>query len=143
MNSCMGRVRDYKFDAVIGVGGIGSEAQSYGIDRKINWVGINPTRHDSPGKRASEVTFDHFLYLEESGPLLEDLAPNLATRLFHGGARILLDGYSSLELREAIEIVQWAKKQKSIASSRRQTASPARNCESSCPPTIKVRKCGC
>ena len=37
---CMGRVRSWDFDAVIGVGGIGSESSSHGLDYKINWVGI-------------------------------------------------------------------------------------------------------
>ena len=40
-HDCMGQVREYDFDAVIGIGGIGAEPRSYGIDRKINWVGIN------------------------------------------------------------------------------------------------------
>ncbi len=39
---CMGTVRDREYDAVIGVGGIGPEAQSNGIDRQINWIGIGP-----------------------------------------------------------------------------------------------------
>ena len=50
---CMGRVRNYGFDAVIGIGGIEREPKSFGIDRKINWVGINPKRRPSPGGRES------------------------------------------------------------------------------------------
>jgi hypothetical protein len=42
INGCMGRVRGFNFDAVIGVGGIGWEPKSYGIDKKINWIGFKP-----------------------------------------------------------------------------------------------------
>jgi hypothetical protein len=85
----MGRVRNYPFDAVIGVGGTGREPRSYGIDRKINWVGINPKR---PPHRDGNgvVKFEKFLLLEQHGPLLKSVAPSLARRMYERGARILL-----------------------------------------------------
>lgn len=95
--NCMGRVRGYDFDAVIGVGGIGKEPKSFGIDQKINWVGINPTKKRSLSGSGTVVTFENFLLLDEHGPLLETLAPALAKRMYEGGARILLDDYSELE----------------------------------------------
>ena len=103
---CMGRVRNYAFDAVIGIGGIGQEPKSFGIDRKINWVGINPKRRPSFSRKGVEVTFEKFLRLEEHGPLLETLAPSLARRMYEGGARILLKNYTELELREATAILR-------------------------------------
>src|SRR5438309_4612758 len=105
---CMGRVRNYGFDAVIGVGGIGKEPKSFGIARKINWVGINPTRKSRPSGSGSVVTFENFLLLDELGPLLETLAPALAKRMYEEGARILLKGYSELERAEAAAILQWS-----------------------------------
>jgi hypothetical protein len=39
---CMGRVRGWNFDAVIGVGGIGREPELEGIAGKVTWVGIGP-----------------------------------------------------------------------------------------------------
>ena len=42
MNDCLGSIRDRDFDAVIGVGGIGSEARAEGIARQVNWIGIGP-----------------------------------------------------------------------------------------------------
>jgi len=143
INECMGRIRDYRFDAVIGVGGIGSEPKSYGIDGKINWVGINATKNSAPHKRAAEVTFDHFVYLEEDGPTLESLAPNLAKRLYKQGARFLLDGYSDVEMNEAKRILEWSKfKQSSKVAgvSKRQSARPCGSAHVPQPPT---RKCGC
>ena len=79
---CMGRVRNYPFDAVIGIGGIGREPRSYGIDRKINWVGINPKRTPRRDGNGVEVTFEKFLLLEKHGPLLKILAPSLARRMY-------------------------------------------------------------
>ena len=139
INMCMGRVRDYEYDAVIGVGGVGIEPIEEGIARKINWVGIRPTRHPAPGKRANEVTFDEFLYLEHTGPLLESLAPNLAARLYEGGARFLLIDYSPIEMQEAEEILEWSRVQESLTT-------PVINedsCGAKCNSVIVKRACGC
>jgi hypothetical protein len=72
---CMGRVRSWKFDAVIGVGGIGAEPVTHGLAGKVNWIGIGPHRADAPGKRGPIVTFDHFLFYGAGGPLFAPLAP--------------------------------------------------------------------
>ena len=40
----MAQVRGYDFEAVIGVGGTGSEPKYCKIDGKINWVGISPVK---------------------------------------------------------------------------------------------------
>ncbi len=111
INNCMGRIRDYEYDAVIGVGGIGAEPKSYGIDGKITWVGIHPTKSKGINKNGVEVKFKHFILLEEYGPLLIKHAPLLAKRLYGGGARVLVSGYSPEEYSEAIEILEWSKKQ--------------------------------
>lgn len=109
---CMGRVRNYAFDAVIGVGGIGREPKGFNIDRKINWVGINPKRARSLSGKGAVVTFGTFLLLDDQGPLLETLAPNLAKRMYEGCARILLNAYSDVEREEAAKILQWSLNQK-------------------------------
>ena len=129
---CMGRVRNYGFDAVIGIGGIGGEPKSFGIDRKINWVGINPKRRPSPGGKGVEVTFEKFLRLEEHGPLLKTLAPSLARRMYNREARILLKKYSDRERREAAAILRWSLKQKppELAGFRN-----TRGCHTRCRPT--------
>jgi hypothetical protein len=48
VNDCMGQVRFWGFEAVIGVGGMGAEAQSWGISGKVTWIGIGPQKHDGP-----------------------------------------------------------------------------------------------
>ena len=42
IEDCMGHVRRWGFEAVIGVGGIGAESRSHGRDGKVNWIGIGP-----------------------------------------------------------------------------------------------------
>ena len=82
IHDCMGNVRACEYDAVIGVGGgIGAEPQLYGIDRKINWVGIYPTKTQSQTSKGLLVTFKHFLLLDKKGPLLKNLAPVSYTHL--------------------------------------------------------------
>ena len=66
IQDCMGRVRSYKFDAVIGVGGIGRMARVEGISGKVNWIGIG-SRKGPTGGRGPLVTFDHFVLYEERG----------------------------------------------------------------------------
>ena len=108
INGCMGQVRGYNFEAVIGVGGIGEEPRAYGIDRKINWVGINPKRLQHQVNGAPVISFEYFILREHDGPLLHSIAPNLACRMYDNGARILLTGYTEKEKAEAVSIIEWA-----------------------------------
>jgi hypothetical protein len=83
----MGGVRDRDIRAVIGIGGIGAEAQARDIAGKINWIGIGPHKSPKRGKRSSEwrgplVTFDHFRVFGTDGPELQHLAPVLAKRMY-------------------------------------------------------------
>jgi hypothetical protein len=128
---CMGRVRDFAYDAVIGVGGIGREPKSFGIERKINWVGIGPKRKRRPNGEV-EITFrKKFLLLEEQGPLLKTLAPSLARRMYKKGARLLLENYRDREYREANAILQWALNQRGTKT---KDSKQVRGCQSTCRP---------
>jgi hypothetical protein len=112
-HDCMGIVRDREFDAVIGVGGIGPEAQSNGIDRQVNWIGIGPHKRYVEDKRGPEVLFDHFLYFGTEGPDFRYLAPQLAARIYGDNVRSLLDGMSDAEQEEAERIVRLAESEPS------------------------------
>jgi hypothetical protein len=107
INDCMGQIREYEFDTVIGVGGIGQEPISYGIDRKINWVGIKARKKQVAPGYPAVVNFEHFVLLEDKGPLLSSLAPSLAKRLHKSGARFILDSYTEIEKAEADKILNW------------------------------------
>ncbi|HFZ3996191.1 hypothetical protein, partial [Vibrio cholerae] len=107
VNDCMGKVRGYDYDAVIGVGGIGHEPTRYGIQRKVNWVGINPTRFtNSVKKRCDIVRFSKFVLLEDQGPDFQMLAPLLAKRLYDNKARFLLSSLNEQELLEANTVIE-------------------------------------
>jgi hypothetical protein len=57
----MGIVRSYDFDAVIGIGGIGSKARSNEIGGKIVWIGIGTHKQEDKEKRGPVVLFkQHF-----------------------------------------------------------------------------------
>ncbi|WP_454870411.1 hypothetical protein [Pseudomonas lini] len=101
INDCMGRVRNWSFDAVIGVGGIGSKPRSFGIDGRVTWVGRNPSWNPHPLGYGQIVKFESFALFEQNGPLLSSLAPYLARRMYEKGARILLKDYSQEEQAEA------------------------------------------
>ena len=98
---CMGVVRDREFDAVVGVGGIGPEAVSNGLDGQVNWVGIGPHKRYVADKRGPEVLFDHFLYCGPGGPDFRAHAPHLAARMYAHNVRSILGGMTAAEQSEA------------------------------------------
>jgi hypothetical protein len=105
---CMGRVRSWEFDAVIGVGGVGSESSSHGLDGKINWIGIGAHKHPRPSGRGPLVAFDSFVLFENKGPDFATVAPRLARRLFEDNVRVLLHDIDEEEKREIQRILQMA-----------------------------------
>lgn len=83
--NCMGRIRDYSFDAVIGVGSEKPWRDSKTMAGKLTWIGIGPTKRkdfDERGDRVTLVTFDHFWLDNANGPLFRGIAPMLAKRFF-------------------------------------------------------------
>jgi hypothetical protein len=106
---CMGQVRAWSFDAVIGVGGMGAEPRSHGLDGKVNWIGIGPHKRASAGKRGPIVTFDHFWFRGADGPNFEKLAPQLAHRIYSRNVRVLMHGLSAAEQREVDSLLKLAK----------------------------------
>ena len=136
INDCMGRVRNWSFDAVIGVGGYGGEPRSYGIEGRVNWVGLNPTWQPHPEGYGQIVTFEFFTLLEEKGPLLIAVAPSLARRMYEKRARVLLKSYSPEEQAEAEALVrttlQSGQGQGSTAS--------AKAVRTRCPSRLKTRR---
>lgn len=105
---CMGRVRDYSFGAVIGIGGISREPRSHGINGKINWIGVGPftVRTTRRGNRVVKFRRSRFRLFEENGEDLSVKAPTLAKRMYAKHApRFLLASFSKSELREIKRIV--------------------------------------
>jgi hypothetical protein len=46
IHDCMKSVRDWNYDAVIGIGGVAPWHEDREIAKKVNWIGINPIQHD-------------------------------------------------------------------------------------------------
>jgi hypothetical protein len=110
IHECMGRVRGWPFNAVIGVGGIGGEPERKGIARKLTWVGIGPQKVGIGEDGHPLLKFDHFLYYGETGELLKDVAPALAERIYDGGVRLIWDTSLSEEERKDVNnILDFAK----------------------------------
>lgn len=115
-HDCMGTVRGWKFDAVIGIGGVGSEPKRNGIAGKLTWVGVGPRK--TGDRRHPQVTFDHFVYYGEAGPSFSTLAPVLAGHIYGRNVRVIMDSLSEQERVETTRILREALKA---------PASPARN----------------
>jgi hypothetical protein len=80
----MGRVRDWNFDAVIGVGGKRPWARDEEIAKKINWIGIGASKIKArkPNWNGPLVIFERFVLFDGKGPELKRLAPKLFKYMF-------------------------------------------------------------
>jgi len=100
INDCMGSVRDWEYDAVIGIGGSAPWDVREGLAYKINWIGIGPNKRSATSKdcermrwdypkfkefRGKLVTFDRFLILNGNGPLVKSDAQKLHDYMFVDG----------------------------------------------------------
>jgi len=108
IHDCMGRVRKWDFEAVIGVGGHGPEPTRHKLNGKVNWIGIGPHKREV-GKRGPLVTFEKFVFYGAKGPDFEKLAPVLADRIYSRNVRAIMNGLTEVEQREADQILKLAK----------------------------------
>lgn len=83
---CMGRVRDWKYDAVIGIGGKTPWKEDVDIRYKINWIGIGP-RKVHKTKRGHRIVFTNFVLYEEDGQNIEESYPYLFEYMYGSGKR--------------------------------------------------------
>jgi len=95
-HDCMGKVRDWPFDAVIGIGGVGPEPQSHHIAGKLTWVGIGPQAIDYIG-RGPQLIFRNFRHWGEDGRLLRTNYPALASHMYDTNRRVLMHSLPSTE----------------------------------------------
>ena len=143
---CMGDIRSWDFEAVIGIGGMGPEAKSEGIDRKINWIGTGARRTPSScGPSRPLITFDHFILWDAEGEELRDTAPSLAGRMYSPHApRFVLYGFNGLELKEISRLLAMAKNARPSTKSARHYRADAkcRSCSSSSGKSNALRESG-
>lgn len=109
IHGCMKRVRAWPFEAVIGVGGIGAEPKSHGLDRKVNWIGIGVCKTGAANEDGwPVVTFEHFRLRDSEGESFDDLAPQLADRIYSNNVRVLMNSLNPEEQREVARILALA-----------------------------------
>ncbi|HRA89439.1 MAG TPA: hypothetical protein PK992_15245 [Planctomycetaceae bacterium] len=96
---CMRRVRGWDFNAVIGIGGVGSKAVRSGIDSKITWIGTGPEKIGKGPDGYRMLGFEHFYRKEDKGYLLSDKAPKLADRILtrYGPRVLLVEGNAEID----------------------------------------------
>jgi hypothetical protein len=108
IHDCMGKVRSRNFNAVIGIGGIGNEARSAGIDGKVTWIGIGSRKEPLIEGRGPLVKFDHFVLFDKNGPNFETLAPILAEHIYSKNVRVL-STFTKVEQTEISSLLRLAK----------------------------------
>jgi hypothetical protein len=107
LRDCMGQVRGWSYDAVIGVGGIGPKPRSHGIDGRLTWVGVEPEIVGYQ-PRGPIVKFKRFALFDDEGPSFAVLAPELARRMYERNVRAMVDGYTTAQRLEAEAVIAWA-----------------------------------
>ena len=74
IHNCMGRVRSWSFDSVIGIGGKSPWSCDKDIAYRITWIGINPHQtYTPPDYKGPCLEFDFFLLINSSLHRLEEL----------------------------------------------------------------------
>jgi len=170
-NDCMKSFRNRSYDAVVGIGGLKPDSGCEDIAKKINWVGIGPTKinpdsydpkkldpesyelkkFDSSEKRFKGlwVIFDNFLLLDDQGPYLEEIAPRLYEYIFEKKGIIRNPGYCPVELYDEVanKILSLAAKappSKGPIQIARENVTAYENITRSCKTAaVKVANCGC
>ena len=106
---CMGQVRAWDFDAVIGIGGVGEKPKRHAIAGKLTWIGIGPQKFfGDPDSRGPQLVFRQFKYFGEDGPLLVNKYPALARYMYETHRRLAIHLWPSAagpELDHDVEAV--------------------------------------
>lgn len=89
-NDCMGSVRDWSFNHVIGIGGVSPWPGDEGIAKKVNWVGISRKACGVSPKGHAIWAFERFILLNEHGPLLQSDYPLLYGHMLKTNRRVII-----------------------------------------------------
>ena len=140
---CMGRIRGYRYDAVIGIGVANPWIGHEGIAGRITWVGVGPQRvgvHEQSG--APVIRFTRWRLSDANGKLLRNFAPKLAEYFFAKHRRYFFsDGLSDEIQADIKKILGLAKPARS--ASRSTGAGMGRQnpqCYKGCPPRARAKR---
>jgi hypothetical protein len=91
IEDCMRSVRGWKFDGVLGVGGIAPWKSDRDIARKVNWVGRFPIRVPNPFQATPhpllKFASTNVKVMEALGPLLADVNTRFAKKFYKSRCR--------------------------------------------------------
>lgn len=102
IQDCMGRIRNWNYDAVIGIGGNAPWKGHADIKHKINWIGLEPKKTIQT-KRGYQVVFAHFALYEENGINIKDYFPNLFEYMYGSRKRFTMSSNLPENVFEEVE----------------------------------------
>ena len=102
---CMGKIRNWNYDAVIGIGGNSAWKIDADIRHKINWIGLEPKKIPSEKKRGHLVVFSHFKLYEEKGISIKDNFPNLFEYMYGSRKRFDMSSELPINVYEEVETI--------------------------------------
>ena len=109
VNDCMGRIRNYDYDAVIGIGAKYTDPGSEGLSLKINWIGVKPLRTNSFNNGNPIVCFERFKHFHDKGDYIPNKYPHLYEYMYQVGVgkryKILNSDIKKEVYDEAISII--------------------------------------
>jgi hypothetical protein len=133
---CMGRIRGYAYDAVIGIGVSTPWPGDEGIADRITWVGVGPQQVGiHPTRGAPLIRFKRWSVFDAKGKDLKDFAPRLAEYFYARHRRYFFsDGLREDIQRDIARILRLAKPRS------RPMGNLDPRCPSDCPPGCPPRK---
>lgn len=102
---CMGRIRNWNYDAVIGIGGNAPWKEDVDIKHKINWIGLEPKKIKSPKKRGDNVVFSSFGLYEEEGLNIKDHFPYLFKYMYGNRKRFDMSSDLPKDVFEEVKLI--------------------------------------
>lgn len=101
---CMGKIRSWDYDAVIGIGGKTTWKIDKDIKQKINWIGLGPKKIESSG-RGDCVVFSHFELFEEKGHCIAEHFPKLYDYMYGSGKRFDMSSKLPQDVFDEVEAI--------------------------------------
>jgi hypothetical protein len=140
VSDCMGQVRGFPFDAVIGIGGRSWWTNETSRVGEIVWVGLDPQQMPVRGKRGPKVRFARFRYFREGELMLCEIAPSLDKSM--QSCRFRLYDFSRVEEEEIEQILALARRARPSAEFFTQPMKNQANGEE-CRPKPRSRQAQC
>jgi len=137
---CMGKIRGYQYDAVIGIGVSQPWPGFEGIADRITWVGVGPRRVGTHKARGAPlIRFETWRVFDSSGKDFKRFAPQLAAYFYKKHRRYFFsDGLSDDIQQDIARILGLAAERKAFPG--RPDPSNTVACSPRCPPLSQRKR---